>query len=153
MNLEDISQGPVDPSLLHLQGTHRSTEIWRLGGGDSQKLRRRKPNQFPISDRRMFPLLQSTGFYGVARVASLQLDWSLLSALLERWRPETHTFHLPMGEVTITLQDVAIFLGLPVDGCAVMCDVSPGAEMSWLGFVGSIFGTMPTARDFNGSRV
>ncbi|KAH1040051.1 hypothetical protein J1N35_041794, partial [Gossypium stocksii] len=34
----------------------------------------------------------------------------------ERWRPETHTFHLPCGECTITLEDVALQLGLPIDG-------------------------------------
>ncbi|KAG8503664.1 hypothetical protein CXB51_001674 [Gossypium anomalum] len=37
----------------------------------------------------------------------------------ERWRPETHTFHLPCGECTITLEDVQLQLGLPVDGHGV----------------------------------
>ncbi|KAG8481738.1 hypothetical protein CXB51_026633 [Gossypium anomalum] len=37
----------------------------------------------------------------------------------ERWRPETYTFHLPCGECTITLEDVQLQLGLPVDGYAV----------------------------------
>ena len=39
--------------------------------------------------------------------------------MLERWRPKTHTFHLPIGECTVTLQDVYMLLGLPIDGKAV----------------------------------
>ncbi|VFQ99480.1 unnamed protein product [Cuscuta campestris] len=39
---------------------------------------------------------------------------------MERWRPETHAFHLPFGEVGITLQDVEVLLGLPVDGTPVV---------------------------------
>nr|AAN04209.1 Putative retroelement [Oryza sativa Japonica Group]ABG65916.1 transposon protein, putative, Mutator sub-class [Oryza sativa Japonica Group] len=42
-----------------------------------------------------------------------------LTALVDRWRPETHSFHLPSGEMTITLQDVAMILALPLQGHAV----------------------------------
>ncbi|KAH1056959.1 hypothetical protein J1N35_035024 [Gossypium stocksii] len=48
-----------------------------------------------------------------------KLDPKLISALIERWRPETHTFHLPCRECTITLEDVQLQLRLPVDGYAV----------------------------------
>jgi hypothetical protein len=37
----------------------------------------------------------------------LQYDFSLLSALLDHWRPETHTFHFIVGEMTVTLRNVA----------------------------------------------
>jgi hypothetical protein len=44
---------------------------------------------------------------------------SLLSSMVDRWRPETHTFHLPCGKMTITLQDVNLITGLPVTGEAI----------------------------------
>ncbi|KAG8481336.1 hypothetical protein CXB51_026289 [Gossypium anomalum] len=45
-----------------------------------------------------------------------KLDHTLISALVERWRPETHIFHFSCDECTITLEDVALQLGLPMDG-------------------------------------
>ncbi|MBA0853147.1 hypothetical protein Goshw_013986 [Gossypium schwendimanii] len=48
-----------------------------------------------------------------------KLDPKLISALIERWRPDMHTFHLLCGERTITLEDVNLQLGLLVDGYAV----------------------------------
>ncbi|MFQ6639388.1 hypothetical protein Gotur_016361 [Gossypium turneri] len=48
-----------------------------------------------------------------------KLDLKLISALIERRRPETHTFHLPCGECTITLEDVQLQLGLSMDGSAL----------------------------------
>ena len=48
------------------------------------------------------------------------VDRALLSALVDRWRPETHTFHFPVGEMAVTLQDVSMLLGLPHDGRAVV---------------------------------
>ncbi|KAK5771867.1 hypothetical protein PVK06_048121 [Gossypium arboreum] len=47
------------------------------------------------------------------------LDPKLINALIKRWRLETHTFYLPCGECTITLEDVQLQLGLPVDGAAL----------------------------------
>jgi hypothetical protein len=49
----------------------------------------------------------------------MQLDRSLLAALADRWRPETHTFHLPCGEMAPTLQDMSYLLGLPIAGQVV----------------------------------
>jgi hypothetical protein len=44
------------------------------------------------------------------------VDWGLLTAFTERWQPETGTFHLPVGEMTITLDDVSCLLHIPISG-------------------------------------
>ncbi|KAH1097095.1 hypothetical protein J1N35_014016 [Gossypium stocksii] len=45
-----------------------------------------------------------------------KLDPTIISALVERWRLETHTFHFSCDECTIILKDEALQLGLPMDG-------------------------------------
>ncbi|XP_012453549.1 protein MAINTENANCE OF MERISTEMS-like [Gossypium raimondii] len=63
--------------------------------------------------------LEQAGFGSSALIQTFDLRYDLLSALVERWRPETHTFHFPCGECTVTLEDVALQLGLPIDGSLV----------------------------------
>eukprot|EP00256_Glycine_max_P041615 XP_006591599.1 protein MAIN-LIKE 1-like [Glycine max] len=41
-------------------------------------------------------------------------DLGLISAFVERWHAETSTFHLPVGELMITLDDVSSLLHLPI---------------------------------------
>ncbi|QHO23259.1 uncharacterized protein DS421_12g362020 [Arachis hypogaea] len=60
--------------------------------------------------------LRATGFYHVSRIGVIRGFHPMLVALVERWRPETHTFVLPIGEVTVTLENVAHIFGLPIDG-------------------------------------
>ena len=44
------------------------------------------------------------------------LTVATITALVDRWRPETHSFHLRTGDMTVTLQDIAMIVGLPKEG-------------------------------------
>src|SRR6266540_6161949 len=73
-----------------------------------------------------------------------QLDRSLLSALADRWRPETHMFHLPCGEMAPTLHDVTYLLGLPLVGPAVEPRVVP---RTWLDDLEACFAPVQRVED------
>ena len=49
-----------------------------------------------------------------------RVDEALLTGLVDRWRPETHTFHLPFGEMTVTFKDVTMLTGMPIRGKPVI---------------------------------
>lgn len=65
------------------------------------------------------------GLYCVSRLGNVKIDHALVTALVERWRQETYTFYLPVGEATVTLQNVAIRLGLRIDGRAIHMNGEP----------------------------
>jgi hypothetical protein len=68
------------------------------------------------------------------------MDSAALMALVDRWHPEPHTFHLPCGETTVTLQDVTMILDLPIGGTPISGTVSPGG---WRDSVGAAIGLRP----------
>ncbi|QHN98828.1 uncharacterized protein DS421_13g392800 [Arachis hypogaea] len=74
------------------------------------------PDQY---DERVEEHLRSTGFYHVSQIGVVQCQKALVNALVERWHPDTHTFHLPVGECAVSLEDVAMIFGLPTEGLPV----------------------------------
>ncbi|XP_058221322.1 serine/threonine-protein phosphatase 7 long form homolog [Rhododendron vialii] len=115
--------GPRDGSILHLQQQHRSREVWeadRTRPVDSKKVRVRSAKKgiraLPWPSPPVLELIRRARLEGLCSLPFVSVDWGLITALLERWWPETHTFHLQPGESTITLQDVEVLLGIPVDG-------------------------------------
>ncbi|XP_072071622.1 serine/threonine-protein phosphatase 7 long form homolog [Arachis hypogaea] len=65
------------------------------------------------------PHLRETGFYYVSQIGVIKGQSAMINALIERWRLETHTFHFPVGECAVTLEDVALILGLPTNSLPV----------------------------------
>ncbi|KAK1612363.1 hypothetical protein QYE76_036036 [Lolium multiflorum] len=65
------------------------------------------------------------------------MNAAALTALVNRWRPETHTFHLRAGEMIPTLQDVSMILGLPIqDEPLCMNTASDGRRQQMQALIG-----------------
>jgi len=61
-------------------------------------------------------LVVATGLSPLIECSVVTGDPGLISIFVERWHRETNTFHLPVGELTITLDDVSSLLHLPISG-------------------------------------
>ncbi|CAA0277808.1 unnamed protein product [Arabidopsis thaliana] len=147
----DLDPGPVDQSILVWQHEHRSAAIWEDEVPPRELTCRHKllgMRDWPL-DPLVCQKLIEFGLYGVYKVAFIQLDYALITALVERWRPETHTFHLPAGEITVTLQDVNILLGLRVDGPAG----TGSTKYNWADLCEDLLGHRPGPKDLHGSHV
>ena len=147
-----VNPGPVDPSVLRLQTRHVSQNIWN-GDVQDRNLEPRRCTFEHVNNGNpppaLVPYLMRAGFYGVSRLVPFEFESPLISALLERWRPETHTFHMSHGECTITLQDVSILLGLPCDGMPVIGKTKDNYRR----WCRELLGVTPGAGDMTGQRV
>ncbi|XP_060202689.1 protein MAIN-LIKE 2-like [Lycium barbarum] len=119
-----VHPGPKNYDLLILQQQYRSQAVWdgKLTGQNACLTIRRANHEF-WNHVRQYPLhsrilnyFERCGFWGVLAVGNVQYDEGIITALIERWRPETHTFHMRTDECAITLQDVEVLYGIPVDG-------------------------------------
>ncbi|KAF7827624.1 serine/threonine-protein phosphatase 7 long form-like protein [Senna tora] len=144
-----IRPGPEDPSLLTLQTKHISEAIWQGHDERTLKFRRWGKENDGRPPARIVHYLKAAGFYGVSRLPHTNFESSLVSALVERWRPETHTFHLPQGECTITLEDVALQLGLPCEGIPVVART----DLDWRICCRQWLGVEPPTEHMKGQRV
>ncbi|GAU41174.1 hypothetical protein TSUD_89700 [Trifolium subterraneum] len=97
----------------------------------------KKINDFtlPKSDLHWFwNVVKASGLRPLLKTNYNNLDWGLLTAFTERWHPETGTFHLPIGAVTITLDDVSCLLHIPITGkmlnhLGTSCTTEEGEDM------------------------
>ena len=93
-------------------------------------------NREPMVDDRVVDIIKTLGLEGLLRSLGREIDHGLITTLVERWQPETHTFHMPHGEVTITLQDVEVLLGLPIDSVAITGSMQKEWENVYPEFLG-----------------
>ncbi|KAF1881871.1 hypothetical protein Lal_00038513 [Lupinus albus] len=119
--MEHFVPCPSNTSLLRLQDSHVSKYVWN---GEEITFRARCNFWQLLPIERVLQLIHNTAFGPMLDIGVVEINNHLLTAMVERWRLETHTFHLPNGECTITLQDVAYQLSLPIDGKPITEDTS-----------------------------
>ena len=69
----------------------------------------------------------------------MEVDHALITALVERWCLKMHTFHSLHGEMGITLQDIEVMLGVPIDGLPVTRSV----KLDWFALCCDLLGHHP----------
>ncbi|XP_058741837.1 protein MAIN-LIKE 1-like [Vicia villosa] len=117
---EAFPRGPSDRSVLTGYADHVALRIWQgeerpVLKVTSHGLKLKNFPERPMSEQvarivRDFHLLDFDG------CSLTMLDAPLLSTFVERWHPETPSFHLPFEEMTVTLDDVHFLFHLPIAG-------------------------------------
>ncbi|KAI8573113.1 hypothetical protein RHMOL_Rhmol01G0253200 [Rhododendron molle] len=67
--------------------------------------------------------VRASGLLPLAEITYKYSNYVLVSAFVERWHPETNSFHFQFGEMSITLDNVPYLIGVPVKGLAVHAEV------------------------------
>ncbi|XP_045822299.1 protein MAIN-LIKE 1-like [Trifolium pratense] len=111
--------GPSDKGVLSLYASHIARHIF---DGQVREVltvvsHGRKVQKFDTPDEDWFHIkMARTGLAYLSTTGYEFLDPALISAFVERWHEETSSFHLPAGEITVTLDDVSCLLHLPIEG-------------------------------------
>ncbi|CAJ2647685.1 unnamed protein product [Trifolium pratense] len=119
--------GPSNFSLLTEYHKHRAIPIWNAEPGDEKILKKsmraitngKRVINLPKMDQNVdwfWRAIEATGLEPLTRTNYSIIDHGVLTAFAERWHSETSTFHIPIGEVGITLDDVQCLLHLPIEG-------------------------------------
>ncbi|XP_028216639.1 uncharacterized protein LOC114398663 [Glycine soja] len=103
---------PHDPSVLTDYGDLVAVIVWN-GELSSHG---RKVQKFGRSALEIERLVAATGLSPLIACSVDTGHQGLISAFVERWHKETSSFHLPVRELTITLDDVASLLHPPIIG-------------------------------------
>ncbi|XP_028061117.1 protein MAIN-LIKE 1-like [Camellia sinensis] len=96
---------PIDPSILWSFNSHVAAAVWHRESVDN--------------NTRFKAIIEQSGLSQLARCTYRFVNKLLISSFVEEWQPETNTFHMTVGEMTLTLDDVGTIPGLPIVGKSV----------------------------------
>ncbi|XXG63965.1 hypothetical protein AAC387_Pa05g2038 [Persea americana] len=120
-----------DDKLLYAQDSHVSKAILNGVEPGAYRCINTNPDKdiWELTDRQK-EIVRDVGLANISEIDYMRINYALISGLVERWRPETNTFHLPTGKATVTLKDVAYIYGLPIDGILVTGRTFPKSLVS-----------------------
>jgi len=76
----------------------------------------RKLNKFGIPCSQVYVFVENSGLFPLCKIGYEVVDKDLITTFVERWHRDTNSFHLPVGEMTITLDDVSSILHILIEG-------------------------------------
>ncbi|XP_028091031.1 protein MAIN-LIKE 1-like [Camellia sinensis] len=127
-NTEPVPGAPENPSLLISFRNHVAAAVWKKKErgplkclNHSQKLTEWPWMSPTVQNVRWRHLVGQSGLSVLIDHTYRHGNRVAISTFTERWHPETNTFHMPDGEMTITLDDVRTILRIPVTGMALSC--------------------------------
>ncbi|XP_014522490.1 protein MAIN-LIKE 1-like [Vigna radiata var. radiata] len=125
---EDVAEGgfpggPLDTSILTHYIHHVTYAIWQGRERDEIKLisHGKKLNRLGSCHEGIRDIVNGSGLMSLVGISYDYVDRGLLLAFVERFHFETNSFHLLVGEMTVTLDDVSSLLHLPMLG--QLCDL------------------------------
>ncbi|KAL6581046.1 hypothetical protein OROMI_006969 [Orobanche minor] len=125
---EEMPGGPFDGSVIPSFNGHVASRIWQGEMRGLLKCHSRATACQSLSDwrsmmsPRVVTQISGTGLSHLSDTMFRHIDFPLISAFVERWQPDTNSFHMPFGEITIMLHDVWQILRIPVEGRLVCAD-------------------------------
>ncbi|KAL2933740.1 Protein MAIN-LIKE 1 [Bienertia sinuspersici] len=115
--------GPVSINLLRGYRGHIACDIWENNferGGLVIQSRIQAIELFQFKPRdAWYILVKSTRLDHLRQCVFQHHNAPLISVFVERWHPETTSFHLPFREMTITSHDVSMIMGIEISGVAI----------------------------------
>ncbi|KAH1201852.1 Protein MAIN-LIKE 1 [Glycine max] len=115
---EGFPGGPRDPSMLTEYAEHVAASLW--SGEERLELKLsshgRKVHKLGMPVPTIEEMVARTRLSHLIACLVDTGDRGLIFSFVERWHRETSTFHLPVGEVSITLDDITSLFHLSIVG-------------------------------------
>ncbi|KAL7251008.1 hypothetical protein ACSBR1_012932 [Camellia fascicularis] len=124
---DEVPSGPFSggPSVLKSFKAHIAAAIWEQKERNPLRCYNHASKILEwwwwsrTDNKRFRDIVQQSGLTSLVHCIYRFVNRIVISAFVERWQPETNTFHLTVGEMTMTLDDVGTILGIPIIGRSV----------------------------------